>query len=349
MNRQPPEFLTCHSNCGTNLLSINSHLVKSLLRLDPGEGRIRTGPRIQPPGKAGGEYNVARGLRKCFGLKNRCLHRVRGQRSRPPHRRLHHAGRRSPRISFCGNPMTASAGRPERIEFYRTWFWGSRRGRRAGSRPHRRQPAQTRRFQLGQDFWRTRRALVPYRRAYFAALSESTGGTDRRSRQSRGKTRHDCQLRRLNYRPSPLEKHWREAKSRESQSRVANFVDVMIGNEEDFTASLGFRVKGLDHNLIKSTRDAVQADDTTGSSDSKTSKSPRQRSAPVISATSMIGVAICWMDGNSMKAANIPASKSSTGSVAAIVLPAASSMGFLKTGDPQQSRGLRRRRTARWQ
>src|SRR5271169_3735106 len=39
-----------------------------MLRLDPGEGRVRT-TREFKVWEGGGEYNVARGLRKCFGLK----------------------------------------------------------------------------------------------------------------------------------------------------------------------------------------------------------------------------------------------------------------------------------------
>ncbi|MFM8705649.1 MAG: sugar kinase, partial [Planctomycetia bacterium] len=39
-----------------------------MLRLDPGEGRIRTARQFQV-WEGGGEYNVARGLRKCFGLR----------------------------------------------------------------------------------------------------------------------------------------------------------------------------------------------------------------------------------------------------------------------------------------
>ncbi len=39
-----------------------------MLRLDPGEGRIRTARHFSA-WEGGGEYNVARGLRKCFGLK----------------------------------------------------------------------------------------------------------------------------------------------------------------------------------------------------------------------------------------------------------------------------------------
>src|SRR5207342_720308 len=39
-----------------------------MLRLDPGEGRIRTARRFQA-WEGGGEYNVARGLRRCFGQR----------------------------------------------------------------------------------------------------------------------------------------------------------------------------------------------------------------------------------------------------------------------------------------
>src|ERR1700757_5008568 len=39
-----------------------------MLRLDPGEGRIHTTRTFQV-WEGGGEYNVARGLRRCFGLR----------------------------------------------------------------------------------------------------------------------------------------------------------------------------------------------------------------------------------------------------------------------------------------
>ena len=39
-----------------------------MLRLDPGEGRIKTARSFRA-WEGGGEYNVARGLRRCFGLK----------------------------------------------------------------------------------------------------------------------------------------------------------------------------------------------------------------------------------------------------------------------------------------
>src|SRR5664279_5925155 len=39
-----------------------------MLRLDPGENRIHTARQFQV-WEGGGEYNVARGLRRCFGLR----------------------------------------------------------------------------------------------------------------------------------------------------------------------------------------------------------------------------------------------------------------------------------------
>ena len=39
-----------------------------MLRLDPGEGRVRTAREFRV-WEGGGEYNVARGLRRCFGLR----------------------------------------------------------------------------------------------------------------------------------------------------------------------------------------------------------------------------------------------------------------------------------------
>ena len=39
-----------------------------MLRLDPGDGRVRT-TRQFDVWEGGGEYNVARGLKRCFGLR----------------------------------------------------------------------------------------------------------------------------------------------------------------------------------------------------------------------------------------------------------------------------------------
>lgn len=53
----------------------------------------------------------------------------------------------------------------------------------------------------------------------------------------------------LNYRASLWKSIGGKAKAREVNREIARFVDVMIGNEEDFTASLGFEVEGVDEAL----------------------------------------------------------------------------------------------------
>jgi len=50
--------------CRFDLVSLG----EVMLRLDPGDGRVRTA-RTFAVWEGGGEYNVARGLRRCFGLR----------------------------------------------------------------------------------------------------------------------------------------------------------------------------------------------------------------------------------------------------------------------------------------
>src|SRR6266850_3861319 len=52
------------SSCKYDLIALG----EIMLRFDPGEGRVRTA-RDFKVWEGGGEYNVARGLRRCFGLR----------------------------------------------------------------------------------------------------------------------------------------------------------------------------------------------------------------------------------------------------------------------------------------
>ena len=58
MNIKPAE------SCDYDILSLG----EIMLRLDPGDGRVRTARNFRL-WEGGGEYNVARGMRKCFGLR----------------------------------------------------------------------------------------------------------------------------------------------------------------------------------------------------------------------------------------------------------------------------------------
>ena len=53
----------------------------------------------------------------------------------------------------------------------------------------------------------------------------------------------------LNYRASLWKSIGGKQRAQEVNRELAQYVDVMLGNEEDFTAALGFKVEGLDDNL----------------------------------------------------------------------------------------------------
>jgi 2-dehydro-3-deoxygluconokinase len=55
----------------------------------------------------------------------------------------------------------------------------------------------------------------------------------------------------LNYRPSLWKDIGGQERAREVNRSLAPLVDVMLGNEEDFSAALGFEVEGLDEGLSK--------------------------------------------------------------------------------------------------
>src|SRR4030095_14831116 len=82
----------------------------------------------------------------------------------------------------------------------------------------------------------------------FAALSETTPAVAREAMQAAQKhgtlVSYD-----LNYRPSLWKSIGGQKRAQEVNRELAPFVDVMLGNEEDFTAALGFEVEGIDEHL----------------------------------------------------------------------------------------------------
>jgi 2-dehydro-3-deoxygluconokinase len=84
----------------------------------------------------------------------------------------------------------------------------------------------------------------------FCALSESTPGVAREAMETAKK--HGTMISYdLNYRPSLWQSVGGQARAMQVNRELATFVDVMIGNEEDFTAALGFEVEGLDEGHSK--------------------------------------------------------------------------------------------------
>jgi 2-dehydro-3-deoxygluconokinase len=62
--------LKAAGTCAYDIVSLG----EVMLRLDPGEGRIHTS-RTLNVWEGGGEYNVARGLRRCFNQRRRSSRR----------------------------------------------------------------------------------------------------------------------------------------------------------------------------------------------------------------------------------------------------------------------------------
>jgi 2-dehydro-3-deoxygluconokinase len=82
----------------------------------------------------------------------------------------------------------------------------------------------------------------------FAALSETTPLVAREAMAAA--RRHGTVVSYdLNYRPSLWKSIGGQKRAQEVNRELAGLVDVMLGNEEDFTAALGFAVEGLDESL----------------------------------------------------------------------------------------------------
>jgi 2-dehydro-3-deoxygluconokinase len=63
----------------------------------------------------------------------------------------------------------------------------------------------------------------------------------------------------LNYRESLWKSHGGKKRAQEVNRRLAPYIDVMLGNEEDFSAALGFEVSGLDENMSSLETEAFKA------------------------------------------------------------------------------------------
>jgi len=130
----------------------------------------------------------------------------------------------------------------------------------------------------------------------FAALSESTAALTveavKAAKQHGTIVSYD-----LNYRPSLWKTIGGLKKAQEVNREIAKYVDVMIGNEEDFTASLGFEVKGADHALSKLETGAFKGMIETAVQAFPNFKVAATTLRRVITATKNDWSAILWHDG----------------------------------------------------
>jgi 2-dehydro-3-deoxygluconokinase len=217
-----------------------------MLRLDPGEGRISTTRQFRA-WEGGGEYNVARGLRRCFMLPTAV---VTAFADNPVGRLVEdfilQGGVDTGHILWVpydgiGRTVRNGLNFTERGFGIRGAVGVSDRGLTAASQMKKGDVDWEMIFgKQGSQWFHTG--------GIFAALSETTADVIEEAMIAARKhgtiISYD-----LNYRPSLWKSIGGKEKAQEVNRRLARYVDVMIGNEEDFTASLGFEVEGVDENL----------------------------------------------------------------------------------------------------
>jgi 2-dehydro-3-deoxygluconokinase len=212
-------------------------------RCDPGVGRIHT-TRQFDVWEGGGEYNVARGLRRCFGLRTAIATALADNA----------VGRLLEDLMLQGGVdlslMRWSAydgvGRSVRngLNFTERGF-GPRAAVGCSDRGH------TAASQLvATDFdWESIFGQLGARWLHsggiFCALSESTPAVAQRAFEV-AKRHGTIVSYDLNYRDSLWRAVGGQSKAREVNRSLMPLVDVLFGNEEDFSAALGFEVSGVD-------------------------------------------------------------------------------------------------------
>lgn len=218
-----------------------------MLRLDPGEGRIRTTRSFQV-WEGGGEYNVARGLRRCFGLKTAVATAFADNDVGRLLEDFILQGGVDPR--FIKWAKFDGIGREVRngLNFTERGF-GARGAVGISDRGH----TAASQLKAGDFDWEYIFGKLGVRWLHtggiFAALSDTTPGLVIEAVKAAKKhgtvVSYD-----LNYRPSLWKSIGGQKRAQEVNREIAQYVDVMIGNEEDFTACLGFHVDGADENLL---------------------------------------------------------------------------------------------------
>src|SRR5258708_314210 len=229
------------SSCRHVLVSLGEVMV----RLDPGEGRVATARSVQV-GEGGGEYNVARGLRRCFGLRTAI---VTALVDNPVGRLVEDLMLQGGcDLSWLRWVADDGVGRRARngLNFTERGF-GVRAALGCSDRGH----TAVSQLQPGEVDWdRLFGAGVRWFHTggIFAALSESTPAVAREAMEAA--RRHGVVVSYdLNYRPSLWKGIGGPEKARSVNRELVGFGNVLCGNEEDFSVAVGFDVEGVDEHL----------------------------------------------------------------------------------------------------
>ncbi len=274
-----------------------------MLRLDPGEGRVRT-TRSFRAWEGGGEYNVSRGLRRCFGLRTAVVTAFAdndvgrliedfilqgGVDTRfvqwVPYDGIGRTVRNGLNFTERGFGIRGAVGVPDR-------------GLTAASQ-----------LKPGDIDWEEIFGKLGVRWFHtggiYAALSESAAEVTIEAVKAAQKhgtiVSYD-----LNYRPSLWKSIGGIAKAQEVNREIARYVDVMIGNEEDYTASLGFEVEGVDENLSELPIEAFKKMINRATSEFPNFKATATTLRAVKTATVNDWGAMAWMGGKFYQSKDYP-------------------------------------------
>lgn len=219
-----------------------------MLRLDPGEGRIRTA-RTFHAWEGGGEYNVIRGLHKCFGMNTAVITAFADNEVGKLMQDLIEQGGVDTALIFWKN--TDGIGRICRngLNFTERGF-GVRGAIGCSDRANTAISQATPKDLNLEYIFGNLGVRWFHTGGIYSALSDQSCETVIEAVKTAKKygtiVSYD-----LNYRPSMWSAIGGLKKCREVNREIAKYVDVIIGNEEDFTACLGLKIEGQGEDFKK--------------------------------------------------------------------------------------------------
>jgi len=219
-----------------------------MLRFDPGEGRISTARSFRV-WEGGGEYNVARGLRRCFGLRTAVVTALADNAvGRLIEDLLLQGGVEQAHLGWLpfdgvGRAVRNGLNFTERGYGVRGAVGVSDRGHTAASQ-----------LAPGDVDWDhifgEQGARWFHCGGIFCALSETAA--ELAIEAMTAARRHGTVVSYdLNYRPSLWKSLGGTSRAAEVNREAVAHVDVLVGNEEDYSAALGYEVEGIDHTLLE--------------------------------------------------------------------------------------------------
>ncbi len=226
------------SQCRWDAISLG----EIMLRLDPGDERIKATRQFRV-WEGGGEYNVIRALRKCFGLDTTVATAIpQNDVGLLLEDFIMQGGVDTSHIAWMpfdgiGADCRVGLNFTERGYGVRGALGVADRANSAASKLKRGDIDWNQIFKHEGVRWFHTGGI-------FAALSDTAPDVlidaMRAAHENGTIISYD-----LNYRASLWKNRGGKERCREVNREVARYVDVMLGNEEDFTASLGFEVEGL--------------------------------------------------------------------------------------------------------